>query len=116
MKRIGSKITFKWDKNYRGNDILIAQKKRGKISITEIREALRGDYRYQGVWVVIIKAQEDSGYQGWGDIDEPQGDILELYRVVDDDQCPICAATFLGVTHCPQCGDLLEEGGLTHDR
>lgn len=102
-------LNFEWDQDLYGSDILIVRKNRGKISISELQEAMSADYRYCGAWAVIFKAREERGYQGWGGGEEPKGDALELYRVEDWETCPICAATFSGIEFCPHCGERIKE-------
>ncbi|MDR1061787.1 MAG: hypothetical protein LBL83_11400 [Clostridiales bacterium] len=102
-------IDFEWEKNCHGQDILVARKKRGKISIAELQEAMGKDCRYRGGWAAIFAAREESGYQGWGGGEEPKGDALELYRVEDWATCPICAAAFCGIELCPHCGMRIKE-------
>jgi len=101
-------ITFEFDNDLRGIEVLLARKSRGKISISEIQEAMRDDNRFQGGWwAIVFKTQEES-YQGWGDINQPKGDVLELYRVDDLEACPICA-TVLSVDYCRHCGEQIIE-------
>ena len=104
-----ARIKFEWGKDIRENDILIARKARGKISIAELQEEMRDDYRYEGAWAAVFTVREDMGYQGWGDEDEPKGDALELYRVDDYEKCPICAVVISGVNYCPHCGEGIEK-------
>jgi len=108
-----AKITFEWDKDIRGNEILLATKTRGKITIPELQEALRKDYRYQGSgWAITFKVFEDGGYIGWGDAEDPKGDILELYRIDEYDECPICRKLLSPIEYCNHCGEkLAQEGG-----
>jgi len=100
---------FEWETDCHGNDILLAIKKRGKISIPELQEEMRKDYRLHGGWALIVAVREDGGYQGWGGGEEPKGDVLKLYRVEDWETCPICAATFSGIEYCPHCGERIKE-------
>lgn len=101
-------ISFEWDRDLRGNSVLLARKSRGKISIAELQEAMERDYRYQGSWAAIFKVSEDS-YQGWGGGSEPKGDVVELYQIGDGENCPVCAAVFSGIECCPHCGERLKE-------
>ena len=106
-------IKFEYGKDSRDNEILLAIKTRGKITISELQEQLSNDYRYQGTWAVIIKAQEESGYQGWGGGQEPKEDVVELRRVDEWENCPICAALLSPIDYCQHCGERLktENGG-----
>lgn len=92
-------LEFEWGENYNGDSILLAKKSRGKISIKELQEELCRKEQFCGAWAVIVRVREDGGYQGWGDIEEPKGDVIELYRVDDYEKCPICAAVYNGVTY-----------------
>ena len=101
------KLSFEWDKDVHNRDILLARKARGKITVAELQEELSKNCNYHGGWAILFKAQEDT-YQGWGDIDEPKGDILELYHVADWCDCPVCAAVFCGIEYCPHCGERIK--------
>jgi len=107
-------LTFEWDKDIYGRDILLVRKKRGKITIAELQEELSRDWRYCGGWVLIVRAREDA-YVGWGDNEDPKGDVLELHQIEDGAACPLCAAVYSGVEdHCPHCGKRIkatESGG-----
>jgi len=104
-----AKITFEHSKDLRGNDVLLAIKKRGKISITELQEAMQVSRYYAGSgWAVLFKVFEDSGYSGWFDEEQGKGDILELYRIDDFENCPVCADTLV-VNYCPHCGERIKE-------
>ncbi|MCL1789967.1 MAG: hypothetical protein FWG40_01200 [Peptococcaceae bacterium] len=102
-------IDFTWDTDIRGNSALIARKSRGKISIAELQAEMSKYYQYEGAWAVIFKASEESGHQGWDSGVDPKGDVLELYRVGDGEECPICTTTFCGVDFCPHCGERIKE-------
>lgn len=102
-------LSFEWDKDLHGADILLVRKTRGKISVPELQEEMRKNYGYHGAWAILFKAQEESGYQGWGDEQDPKGDVLELYRIDDGETCPLCAVAYSGVTYCPHCGERLRE-------
>jgi len=104
-----AKITFEHGKDLRGNDVLIARKKRGKISIPELREAMQDDWKYQGsCWAVLFKVYTDGGYSGWNDEELPKGDVLELYRIDDYESCPVCTDALV-VNYCPHCGERIKE-------
>ena len=104
-----AKITFEHGKDIRGNDVLVAIKKRGKISIPELQEAMQGNWNYEGSgWAVLFKVYADGGLSGWNDAEDLKGDVLELYRIDDYENCPVCAVT-LAVNYCPHCGEQLKE-------
>ena len=98
-------LKFEWGSDLRGISILVARKSRGKITVSELQEAMSRDYRYNGGWALIFKAKDDS-YQGWGE--EPKGDAVELYRVDDWETCPVCAVVLSGVEYCPHCNERIE--------
>ena len=102
-----SKITLEWGEGFRGNSVLLAKKKRGKISVAELQEAMNYNYNYSGAWAIVFRAFEDGGYAGWGDNQYPKGDVLELYQIGDGENCPVCAA-ILVVEYCPHCGESLK--------
>ena len=101
-------IELEWYRKESGTEVLLARKAKGKINIPELQEALRKDYRYQGHWGIIVKAPEESGYQGWHDSDDPKGDILELFKLEDWATCPICAEMFSGIEYCQHCGEKIK--------
>jgi len=48
---------------------LIARKKRGKISIPKLQEAMQDNWNYQeSDWAVLFKVFADGGYSGWFDV------------------------------------------------
>ena len=104
-------LKFEWGTDLRGNSVLLARKSCGKITVAELQEELSRDYRYQGHWGIIFKADEESGYQGWGDHIAPKGDVIELYRIGDGENCPICTEVFSGIDYCPHCGEQIKEKG-----
>jgi hypothetical protein len=101
-------LEFEWDKDVHGRNILLARKKRGKITIAELQEEMSRNYNLCGGWALIVKVREES-YIGWGGMDEPKGDVLELYQIGDGEQCPVCAAIYEGVEYCPHCGERIRE-------
>jgi DNA-directed RNA polymerase subunit RPC12/RpoP len=66
------------------------------------------NYNFCGGWALIVKVREES-YIGWGGMDEPKGDVLELYQIGDGADCPVCAVTYAGVEFCPHCGERIRE-------
>ncbi len=85
----------------------IVRKSRGKLTVEEIQDALRESVVESGGgcyhFVVIIKATEDTGYQGWMD-DEDRGDTVELWEIFEGDTCPVCGQLTPPFDNCPNCG------------
>ena len=105
-----AKIELEWGEDFRGKRILLAKKKRGKISIAELQEAMNYNHNYSGAWAVIFRVFEDGGYIGWGDLDVQKGDVLELYQLGEGEGCPVCDVVLI-VEYCPHCGECLKVDG-----
>jgi hypothetical protein len=101
-------LEFEWSETVHGQSVLLAKKKHGKITIPELQEEMRRKGNFFGGWAIIVPVREES-YIGWGDMDEPKGDVLELYQIGDDEQCPVCATIYQGIEWCPHCGERIRE-------
>lgn len=107
-----AKIEAMWDYDMHDNSILVLEKKRGKLSLSEVGDFLRYE-KYgslQGNYVLIIRAGEATcGGSGWMDEEEPKGDQWALYRVEERECCPVCANLTPYYQYCPECGAPLSE-------
>ena len=89
----------------RGRCIIRATKKRGKISVAEIQDAMR-DESIEGVFCIIFGAGYD-GYQ-WDAYDEDDGgDVVDIQIVEEECTCPICGRDEPITRYCPTCGDFV---------
>lgn len=85
-----SKLKYNWDTDIYGKEVLRVEKKRGKITLSELEDLLRYEPRgiLQGQWVIVLNCIESTcDGTGWHG-DEEQGDVVMLREIVDD--CPIC--------------------------
>ena len=88
-----------------GRRMIRATKKRGKISVAEIQDAMR-DKRIEGVFCIIFGAGYD-GYQ-WDAYDEDDGgDVVDIQIVEEECTCPICGRDEPITRYCPNCGEFV---------
>ena len=62
-----AKIEAMWDCDMHDNNILVLEKKRGKLNLSEVGDFLRYEKsgRFQGAWVMMCSATEsNSGLTG----------------------------------------------------
>ena len=99
-----SKIRFEWDSDRPG--LLWAIRDRGKITFGDLLEAINSrDVDFQGhiFSMQFIVDRERLGPIGYMDEDEPEGDVWELWDVIDGEPCPLCGKLSRH-TFCPDCG------------
>lgn len=109
-----AKLTAQWSEDVYGQNILLIEKKRGKLNLDEIGDFLRYSPggTYQGHYVAIINATEATcGGSGWMDNETPQGDAVELYKVEDGEPCPVCQHEAPSFQWYPECGASLTGEG-----
>lgn len=106
--KTNGKLSLQWDYDIAGNLVLLARKKRGKITVQELTEQLGRDDRFYGMFYgIIINANGDGGQcTGWIGEEEQKGDVLELYAMSDREDCPFCGRMIMQET-CPECGAYL---------
>ena len=85
--------------------IIRATKKRGKISVAEIQDAMR-DKRIEGVFCIIFGAGPD-GHQCTGFDEDYGGDVVDIQIVEEDYTCPICGRDEPITRYCPTCGEFV---------
>lgn len=109
-------ITFEWEQDFHGNNLLVIRKSRGKLTIREIGDLLLygGGGLRNGRYAIIINASESAyGGSGWDDGTEPKGDVVELVQLEPFEKCPMCAAMLPDPDYCPECGfPLKQEKGV----
>lgn len=101
-------VTVKWDYDIRGRMVLAVHKNRGKLTLSEIEEALRYENRgeFNGHYAILLNCSEATcGGSGWGDEVEPKGDDVFLYPLEDGSDCPVCANLTPPFDYCPNCGE-----------
>lgn len=99
-----SKIRFEWDADRPG--LLMAIRDRGKITFGDLLDAINSrDVDFQGhiFSMQFIVDRERLGPIGYMDEDEPEGDVWELWDVIDGGPCPLCGKLSRH-TFCPDCG------------
>lgn len=91
-----------------GDSVLTLTKKRGKLNLEEIGDFLRySTYgMYQGDWVIVIRAGEQTcGGSGWDlDMKKDPGDEVDLYKLEQQEACPVCRKELPPFQYCPECG------------
>lgn len=84
------------------------RKKKGKLSVAEIQEALR-EKHLEGLWCIQFPVGEDT-YDGWS-LTEPVGDAVDVWSIEQDCGCPICGKLSPIKYWCPECGCKVKEEG-----
>ena len=106
-----AKINTHWDEDICGNSLLIVEKGRGKLNFDEVADLLRYDWRLQGHYVMHINATEATCGVDWDPFGETErkGDLWELYRIEEQEKCPVCNKVSPFLQYCPECGtDLID--------
>lgn len=101
-----AKINTHWDEDIYGNSILVVEKGRGKLNFDEVADLLRYDWKLQGHYVMLINATEATCGVDWdpfGEI-EKKGDTWKLYRIEEQEKCPVCSKLSPYTQYCPECG------------
>lgn len=104
-----AKIKTSWDEDVYGNSILLVEKARGKLNLEEVADAIRYDWRLQGHYIMMINATEATCGADWDPFGEMEkkGDIWELYRIEEQEKCPVCHKISPLMQYCPECGQEL---------
>lgn len=111
-----AKIKAAWDYDVHGNSVLLLSRKRGKLGMEEVEDFLRySPYgAYQGNWVILLRAGEETcGDPGWLAGENQKGDLWELYQVETGEKCPVCRRELPNFQWCPVCGEPLSGEGPT---
>lgn len=88
-------------------DTIVIQKKKGRLTLDEITEALVKSA--PGYYVIMLRCDE-AAYEGnsFGYEDEP-GDWVQVYSAEDTGNCPVCGSLQPPFRYCPECGtDLIQ--------
>jgi hypothetical protein len=104
-------ITVRKEAIQDGTTRVLVEKRRGKLTFEEIREALREEFTQYGgtcFFAMIVKASEEDGYQGWMDGDDA-GDTVELLQIEEGYDCPVCGRMAPPFEYCPNCGEAWRE-------
>ncbi len=99
-------ITIDCGYHWHDRNILTVKKRRGKLSLAEIEDALRYSegQLYCGHYAILLNCSEATiGGNGCFD-DEPQGDAADLYPVEEGEFCPVCGKLTPPFNYCPTCG------------
>ena len=112
-------ISAHWDYDRKDKMVLVIEKKRGKLTLDEIQDAIlhpdenlrNSPISSYGWYTIILNCNEGVDMPTWGDsLEEKPGDIAILYPVNDSDDCPVCGRLTPPFQYCPECGhDLRKE-------
>lgn len=106
------KLNIEWSEDIYGKSILLVSKKRGKLSVEEVGDALRYNQHLQGNYIMFIQAGEVTCEgSGWIDELENKGDTWELYKLEEYEKCPVCNHELPTRQYCPECGHPLNGVG-----
>lgn len=100
-------ITITGNYDWHDRRLITVNKRRGKLTVEEIAEALRysEDQIYCGHYVIILNCSEATiGGSGYFFDDVPQGDAVDLYPVEEGEYCPVCGKFTPPFDFCPTCG------------
>lgn len=103
-----AKITAGFEHDYLDNAVVRIKKNRGKLTLNEIEDVLRhsGNGMFQGHYIIVINASEAScGGSDYWEMEEPVGDVVDLYVVSQEDKCPVCNKYVPPFEWCPHCGE-----------
>lgn len=101
---MAAKLTAEWDEDLIGRPVLLVRKSRGKITVDELIDFLLRDWRFTNrAYAMVIKVNESMCEGSGWDMEEPKGDVVELYQLEDGDDCPVCGS-ILVYQNCPECG------------
>lgn len=82
-------------------------KRRGRLSLEEVGDLLRheGFGEWWGHYAIVLNCTESTiDGNGLFDFDEPKGDILDLYKIDEGEECPVCGQFTPPYVYCPNCG------------
>ena len=82
-------------------------KRRGRLSVEEVDDLLRheGFGEWWGHYAIVLNCTESTiGGNGLFDFDEPKGDTLDLYKIDEGEECPVCGQFTPPYVYCPNCG------------
>lgn len=107
---MAAKLTAEWDEDIVGRPVLLIRKSRGKITVDELVDFLLRDYRFTNyAYAMVINVRESMCEgSGWLMDEEPKGDVVELYQLEDEENCPVCGR-ILTYQNCPECGAELKK-------
>lgn len=95
-----------YDYDHRDRMVVKVEKKRGKLNLDEIIEAVQSKGLF-GHYVILLNCMEGTGFSGWLDEVEPVGDSATLLPVEEADDCPVCGHLTPLLQYCPSCGERL---------
>lgn len=103
MKR-GTSISNEYDG--RGQSMVRIVKRRGKLTLDEICDVLRfdGHQQWNGHYAIILNCSEATLGGNGLYLDENSGDAVDLLRLDDFDECPVCGKMLPPFEYCPSCG------------
>lgn len=110
--------TIQWDSDIHGNSVVLIQKRRGHLSIDEIRDILQyeGSGAWNGHYAMLLNCSEGTVSAGGLFLDKPEGDSIELYQLDSGTECPVCGRMLPPFDYCPNCGVNWKDMGNNADK
>lgn len=100
-------ITIIGGYDHHDRSIVIITKRRGKLTLDEIEDALRygAGNQYCGHYAILLNCSAATlGGSGYFDEDMPKGDEVSLYPLDEGETCPVCDSLTPPYNYCPVCG------------
>ena len=102
MKK-GMSVESVWEN---GSDRYDIVKKKGRLTLEEIQEAL-GEQGVEGYVAIILRVGDL--FDGWSDESQNEGDSVTCYPIDEGEKCPVCQKISTVHMYCPSCGNFLKE-------
>lgn len=100
-------ITIERGYDIHDKPIIRIKKRRGRLSLEEVGDLLRyEDFgEWYGYYAIILNCTESTiGGDGMYDFETPKGDAVDLYKIDEGDECPVCGHFTPPYSYCPTCG------------
>lgn len=101
--RRGTSVESVWENGQDRYDII---KKKGRLTLEEIQEAL-GEEGVEGYVAIILRVGDL--FDGWSDESQAEGDSVTCYPISEGEKCPVCQKISTIRMYCPSCGNFLKE-------
>jgi len=98
--------TIQWDSDIHGSPVVLIQKRRGHLTMDEIRDILQyeGSGAWNGHYAMLFNCSGGTAGAGGLFMEEPEGNSVELYPLEPDTECPVCGRMLPPFDYCPNCG------------
>lgn len=99
--------TIGWDNDIHDRSVVLIQKRRGRLTLEEITDILQHEDggSWNGRYAILINCSEETLGGNGMFLGEPVGDSVELYRLEQGADCPVCGQTLPPFEYCPSCGE-----------